>query len=247
MTRIDAKGMYYRQLNELVKQAVADGETEIVLDNVNGQRYIGDGVRGSNVRIVINGTPGNDMAAYMDGPELIVHANGQDAPANTMNDGKIVIHGSAGDTVGYAMRGGKIFIRNNVGYRVGIHMKEYMDKIPVIVVGGKAGDFFGEYMAGGTLMLLGLDLPEEQEMVGNYCGTGMHGGVMYIRGDVPEYKLGKEVKVVNLTAEDEQKIRDLVEEFCGYFGKDPQEVLSVKFNKLIPFNKRPYGNLYCPY
>ncbi len=244
--RIDAKGMYYRQLNALVKQAVAQGETEIILDNVNGQRYIGDGVRGK-ARIIVNGTPGNDMAAYMDGPELIVNANAQDAPANTMNDGKIVIHGSAGDTVGYAMRGGKIYIRDNVGYRVGIHMKEYMEKVPVIVAGGKAGEFFGEYMAGGVLMLLGLDLSEGQEITGNYCGTGMHGGVMYIRGDVPEHKLGKEVKVVELTEADEQKIRELVEEFCEHFGYDAEEILSVKFNKLIPFNKRPYGNLYCPY
>ncbi len=244
--RIDAKGMYYRQLNQLVKEAVAQGEKEIVLDNINGQRYIGDGVRG-DVRIVINGTPGNDMAAYMDGPELIVNANGQDAPANTMNDGKIVIHGSAGDTVGYAMRGGKVFVRNNVGYRVGIHMKEYQDKVPAIVVGGKAGDFFGEYMAGGILMLLGLDLPEGQEMVGNYCGTGMHGGVMYVRGEVPEYKLGKEVKVVEMTEVDDAKVKELVEEFCSYFGYDPAEVLAEKFYKLIPFNKRPYGNLYCTY
>jgi len=247
MTRINAKGMYYRQLNELVKEAVAAGETEIILDNVNGQRYIGDGVTGKNVRIVVNGTPGNDMAAYMNGPELIVNANAQDAPANTMNDGKIVIHGSAGDTVGYAMRGGRIFIKGDVGYRVGIHMKEYEDKVPVIVAGGKAGDFFGEYMAGGILMLLGLNLKGDEELTGNYCGTGMHGGVMYIRGEMPEDKLGKEVKVVELTPSDEQKIQDLVEEFCTYFGYDLKEVMSVKFSKLIPFNKRPYGNLYCTY
>lgn len=246
MKKINAKGMYYRQLNQLVKQAVAEGEDEIVLDNVNGQRYIGDGIS-SKARIIINGTPGNDMAAYMDGLELIVNGNGQDAPANTMNDGKIVFHGSAGDTVGYAMRGGKIFVKGNVGYRVGIHMKEFQDKVPTIVVGGKAGEFFGEYMAGGILMLLGLNLEEGQEVVGNYCGTGMHGGVMYIRGEVAEYKLGKEVKVVELEEADELKIRELVEEFCGYYGYDASEILNAKFSKLIPFNKRPYGNLYCPY
>ncbi|HZW84215.1 MAG TPA: hypothetical protein VFF14_12445 [Candidatus Deferrimicrobium sp.] len=246
MKRIDAKGMYYRQLNELVKQAVAEGEQEIILDNVNGQRYIGDGIS-STARIIINGTPGNDMAAYMDGLELIVNGNGQDAPANTMNNGKIVFHGNAGDTVGYAMRGGKIFVRGHVGYRVGIHMKEYQDRVPTIVVGGKAGDFFGEYMAGGILMLLGLNLEEGQEIVGNYCGTGMHAGVMYVRGEVAEHKLGKEVKVVDMEEADTQKVRQLVEEFCNNFGYDPEEILSTKFSKLIPFNKRPYGNLYCPY
>ncbi|HEX3015820.1 MAG TPA: hypothetical protein VHQ46_05520 [Desulfobacteria bacterium] len=246
MKRIDAKGMYYRELNDLVRQAVAAGETELILDNVNGQRYIGDGIS-AKAKIVVNGTPGNDMAAYMDGPELIINANAQDALANTMNDGKIVVHGSAGDTVGYAMRGGQIFIKGNVGYRVGIHMKEYEHKVPVIVAGGKAGDFFGEYMAGGVLVLLGLGLADGEEITGNYCGTGMHNGVMYVRGEIAEHKLGKEVKVVELDADDKRKVQALVEEFCTYFGYDPAAILAAKFNKLIAYNKRPYGNLYCAY
>ncbi len=246
MKRINAKGMYYSVLNEQIRQAVLEGEQEILLDNVNGQRYIGDGIS-SKARIIINGTPGNDLAAFMDGLELIVNGNGQDAPANTMNSGKIVFHGNAGDTVGYAMRGGKVFVKGSVGYRVGIHMKEYQDRVPTIVAGGKAGDFFGEYMAGGILMLLGLDLAEGQEIVGNYCGTGMHGGVMYIRGTVAKHKLGREVKIVDMDEADGQKVRELVEEFCRYYDYNPEEILSAQFSKLIPYNKRPYGNLYCPY
>lgn len=49
------------------------------------------------------------------------------------------------DATGYAMRGGKIFVRGNAGYRAGIHMKAYKDKTPVLVIGGKAGSFLGEY------------------------------------------------------------------------------------------------------
>ena len=33
-------------------------------------------------------------------------------------------------------------------------------------------------------------------MVGSYVGTGMHGGVMYLRGEVAEHQLGKEVRVL---------------------------------------------------
>ena len=244
MTVLEAKGIYYKQLNEQVRTVFASGEHELRLKNVNGQRYIGDGLSGTQ-RLILEGTPGNDMAAYMDGLEIIVEGNGQDAMGNTMNDGKIVVHGHAGDTVGYAMRGGEIFVRDRVGYRVGIHMKEYLNKIPAIVIGGKAGDFFGEYMAGGVLMLLGLGLEDGEEIVGDYCGTGMHGGVMYIRGEVSEYKLGKEVKIVELTPEDEQKIRHYVGEYVRYFGGSVEEIMAKPFLKLIPYNKRPYGNLYC--
>lgn len=53
-------------------------------------------------------------------------------------------------------------------------------------------------MAGGVLVLLGLGLEAGEEIVGNYCGTGMHAGVMYIRGEVEDYKLGKEIKDVEM-------------------------------------------------
>ncbi len=244
MSLLEAKGVYYKALNEQIRAQFASGISEVRVKHVNGQRYVGDGIRGRQ-RLILEGTPGNDMAAYMDGLELIVEGNAQDAMANTMNEGKIVVHGHAGDTVGYAMRGGEIYIRDHVGYRVGIHMKEYMDKIPAIIIGGKGGEFFGEYMAGGVLMLLGLGLEEGEPIVGSYCGTGMHGGVMYIRGEVEEYKLGKEVKIVELTPEDEEKIRYYVGEYVRYFGGDVNEILAKPFNKLIPYNKRPYGNLYC--
>lgn len=243
MLTIDAKGVYYKELNQQIKKALKEGEESLELVNVNGQRYIGDGISGSQ-RIIVRGTPGNDLAAYMDGLELIIQGNAQDAIANTMNKGTIVVHGNAGDTVGYAMRGGKIFIKGNVGYRVGIHMKEYMDKVPAIVIGGSTGDFFGEYMAGGVMIVLGLEIGDKP-IVGDYCGTGMHGGVIYLRGQVEDYKLGKEVKVVPLEEEDKIKISNYVEEFAGHFGYNAEEILAQQFIKLIPYNKRPYGNLYA--
>ena len=243
MSVIDAKAIYYRQLNQAVRAQLADGETEILLQNVNGQRYIGTGISGTQ-KLIVEGTPGNDMAAFMDGLEIVIRGNAQDAMANTMNEGKIVVHGHAGDTVGYAMRGGEVYVRDNVGYRVGIHMKAYQEKVPAIIIGGWAGDFFGEYMAGGVLMLLGLGMEAGREIVGDFCGTGMHAGVMYIRGEIAEYKLGKEVKIVELTPEDDQRIRYFVGNYVSHFGGDVEEIMAKPFRKLIPFNKRPYGNLY---
>ena len=56
--RIDARYALH-PLKPKIRVAVADGAEEIILDNVLGQRFIGDGVRG-NVRIIINGVPGGD-------------------------------------------------------------------------------------------------------------------------------------------------------------------------------------------
>jgi glutamate synthase domain-containing protein 3 len=162
-----------------------------------------------------------------------------------MNSGRIVIHGMAGDLVGYAMRGGRIFIRGDVGYRVGIHMKSFKKQIPVVVVGGKAGDFFGEYMAGGTLVVLGLDSAPTEPLAGDYLGTGMHGGVIYIRGSVDPERLGKEVSAAELTDEDYGVLDQILKEYCESFGLNAADVESVPFTKLVPTSHRPYGNLYA--
>jgi glutamate synthase domain-containing protein 3 len=197
------------------------------------------------VEIEIFGTPGNDLGAFMNGPRIIVRGNAQDGCGNTMNDGEIIIHGHAGDIIGLSARGGKIFVREDVGYRAGIHMKEYRDRKPALVIGGTAQDFVGEYMAGGVLILLGLNLKEGENHKANFIGTGMHGGVIYLRGSVEEHQLGKEVGVAQLEEADHKVLKQLVGEFAAHFDYDADEILKHKFIKLFPRWLRPYGRLYA--
>ncbi len=244
MTTIDARGVYYRQLNELMKEIIRNGETEIEVLNVNGQRYIGDGITGK-ATITINGVPGNDLATFMNGPTIIVKNNAQDGIGNTMNDGKVIVHGHAGDVLGYGMRGGKLFIKGDVGYRVGIHMKGYMDKKPVIVIGGTAGNFLGEYMAGGYLILVGVEKNDNTPIVGDYLGTGMHGGIMYIRGEIDPYQCGAEVGITDLDKEDKRFLSSILREYCSDLNFDYDKVISGSFVKIYPKSSRPYGRLYA--
>jgi glutamate synthase domain-containing protein 3 len=241
---IDAQGILYRELNAKLRQAVSNGTQKIELRNVYGQRYIGTDLD-KPVEIEIFGTPGNDLGAFMDSPRIIVHGNAQDGCGNTMNNGEIIIHGHAGDILGLSARGGKIFVREDVGYRAGIHMKEYQDKKPMVVVGGTAQDFLGEYMAGGILILLGLNLKEGERHKANFIGTGMHGGAIYIRGDVEEFQLGREVGVAELDENDHSVLRKLIGEFASHFDYNAEEILKHKFIKLFPLYLRPYGRLYA--
>src|SRR4030066_1931880 len=169
MVEIDATGILTRELNTRLREATVNGTKKIELRNVYGQRYIGTDL-GKPIEIEIYGTPGNDLGSFMDGPRIIVRGNAQDGCGNTMNDGEIVVHGHAGDITGLSARGGEIFVRDGVGYRTGIHMKEYGDKKPVLVIGGTAQDFFGEYMAGGTVILLGLTLKEGEHHKARFIG-----------------------------------------------------------------------------
>lgn len=300
---IDAAGLHYRELNARVKLAILECKSgkfpHIILNNVLGHRYIGDGIKGEAL-IIVNGTPGNDMAVFMDGPQIEVFGNGQDGIGNTMNSGRIVVHGDCGDILGYSMRGGEIYIKGNVGWRSGIHMKSYLEKFPVIVIGGKAGDFLGEYMAGGIIILLGLDVEKEMpadnpgseatvvptkqdpakqysakqdpamklspttksrepyyferfyttsdgQAAGNYIGTGMHGGAIFLKGDIEEYKFGKEVSRLPLDDNDREILKTYITNYCTYFDFDKSKILRQElkgFIKLAPFSHRPYGKLY---
>jgi glutamate synthase domain-containing protein 3 len=242
--KIDTAGVYYRDLNARLRSIAGDHVVKIDLVNVHGQRYIGTDIN-KPVEIEIFGTPGNDLGAFMNGPRIIVRGNAQDGCGNTMNEGEIIVHGRAGDTVGLSARGGKIFIKGDVGYRAGIHMKEYKEKKPVIVIGGTAQDFFGEYMAGGVLILLGLNLAAGERHRTKYIGTGMHGGVIYVRGDIAGWQLGKEVGVTELGAADRDTLNKYIVEFAGEFDYDAEKILADKFIKLYPRWLRPYGRLYA--
>ena len=129
MTQLRADGKHFQLLNEEIHACM---DTDIELTGCMGQRYIASGLSGKHLRI--HGIPGNALGAYADGCTVEVFGNAQDA-------------------TGYAMRGGSILVEGNVGYRAGIHMKAYKDQIPVLVIGGEAGSFLGEYQAGGINLL----------------------------------------------------------------------------------------------
>lgn len=244
---IDAHGVYYRQLNEAIRGAFADGAKTVRLAGVNGQRYIGNAITGNDLRIEIEGVPGGDMAMFMNGPTIVTSGNAQDGLANTMNAGCVYVNGDAGDVLGYGMRGGKVFVKGDVGYRVGIHMKAFENLVPKVVCGGKARDFFGEYMAGGILVLLGYHTQfAGQPLVGGFCGAGMHGGTIYLRGEVEPWQVGKECGIFAADEHDMEVLRPLVEEYAQAFGFDAAEILSSPFTRLTPTSHRPYGKLYAP-
>jgi glutamate synthase domain-containing protein 3 len=239
--RVDASGLSFKELNELIRTHVRNGAKRIELVNVNGQRYISDGLSGE-LELIVHGTAGNDLGAFMNGPIITVYGDVGDGAGNTMNKGKIVVHGHAGDVIGYSMRGGEILIKGNAGYRVGIHMKEYLQSIPVIVVGGLARDFLGEYMAGGRIVVLGLNADEEP--VGDYIGTGMHGGVIYVRGKVEEDKLGVGARTVPVSEEDWAELKLLATKYSEAFG-EAVPVAKEEFTKVVPLSHRPYERTYA--
>ena len=234
---INAKDLAFQAINEAIRRP----DPDITLTDCGGQRFIGAGM--SDKTLTIEGIPGNALGAYLNGASITVKGNAQDAVGDTMNDGRIVIHGNIGDAAGYAMRGGSIYVKGNAGYRAGIHMKAYQKKVPVMVIGGCAGSFLGEYQAGGLIIVLGLNRGG-RKIVGNFPCTGMHGGKMILRSDCSDLVFPGQVSARPATDEDMFEIKKYVGEYCRLFCADESAVMEAPFTVVTPDSNNPYKQLY---
>lgn len=234
---LNVKGLDHKTLNQQIRSF----DIDVTISECCGQRFIAAGMKDKH--ITIDGIPGNALGAYLDGATIEVNGNAQDAVGDTMNDGKIIIHGNIGDAAGYAMRGGKIYIQGDAGYRAGIHMKAYKDKIPVMIIGGKAGSFLGEYQAGGVIIVLGKG-DNERKIVGNFPCTGMHGGKIILRGNAKDIVFPQNVCVEAATHNDIESIESELIEYCEVFGYNIKEIMNSEFTIVIPDSKNPYKQMY---
>jgi glutamate synthase domain-containing protein 3 len=187
---VDASELGYQQINRVLRECVQKGIREVSLLNVRGQRYIGVGVEGQ-LYVRIYGTPGNCLANLNESIDFEVFGSVQDDVGDVMHGGSVVVHGDARDVLGQALQGGTVLVKGNAGNRCGIQMREYSEKRPYLIVGGRVDDYLGEYMAGGVITVLGLgyegtDVP----VTGRSVGTGMVGGRIYVRGLVQRSHIG---------------------------------------------------------
>jgi glutamate synthase domain-containing protein 3 len=122
---------------------------------------------------------------------------------------------------------------------------------PVVVYGGKTKEFFGEYMSGGVLVALGMkidgkkitEVPDDQ-VVGGSLGSGIHGGVIYVRGKVPEENLGVGATEFPFTEEDKKLLTPYFKQFSKYFNVPIKRIWERKITKIAPASSRPYASYY---
>lgn len=233
---IDANRQKFELINEMI---INSQDSAVTIDNCCGERFIGAGC--SDKKITINGIPGNALGAYLDGGTIVVNGNVQDAVGDTLNEGKIIVYGDAGDALGYAMRGGKIFVKGRSGYRTGVHIKEYGDKKPFIIIGKTAGDFLGEYQAGGVIIVLNVN--NEKNPVGNYAANGIYGGCIFVRSDKPINI--DEAKTHCEKVEPDDETKNLIKEFCETFNYDYHNIIHSTYYKISPNTQNPYKKMYA--
>lgn len=220
-----------KELNARMKE-----QDSMVLTGILGQRYLGNAfIKGA---YELHGYAGNGFASFLNGASMTLYGNAQEAVADTMSSGSVVIHGSCGDALAYGMRGGRVFVKQNCGARCGVHMKEYGEET-LLIIGGVAKDFLGEYLSGGTILVLNQAL--DAHPVGRYCGVGAHGGAIYVRMQrpLPGWQ----------PVEEDTRIRidQLISEYCQVMQLDSRQFQEAAFYQLPLSKSNPYEGLYITY
>jgi glutamate synthase domain-containing protein 3 len=90
--------------------------------------------------------------------------------------------------------------------------------------------------------VLGIDC--DSVPIGNFTGTGMHGGQIFIRTDKELSNLPKQVTAEIATNEDMKQIYPYINEFANRFNKKTDELTQGTFFVLKPNARNPYKQLY---
>ena len=109
-----------------------------------------------------------------------------------------------------------------------------------------AGSFLGEYQAGGTIIVLGLDR-DEGVPCGSYLGTGMHGNAQTFLRCEEEPEVNEFLEVEKLTGEGLAPILEYLKRYADLFDISLQKITEKPFWKISPGDKNPFDSLYTPY
>ena len=140
------------------------------------------------------------------------------------------------------MRGGKIYVQGNAGYRAGNPYEGLQRKIPVMIIGGCAGSFLGEYQAGGIIIVLGLH-KNSKSIVGNFHVPVCTAEKCFCAETAETYAF-RQVTAKTAGDEDLEEIREYLSEYCADFGYSLDGILSEPFTVITPDSKNPYKQMY---
>lgn len=77
--------------------------------------------------------------------------------------------------------------------------------------------FLPSIWQGGTLIVLGLNRDKNQDIVSDHCATGMHGGKIYVRGEVPEHHISPNISVSELNEEENEELLRCIKKILRSF------------------------------
>ncbi len=203
--RVAGKRVDSRIIEEQIQAAVVQGHHRLQVEAF-GQHGIGGRLwraGDDRVEIEIVGQPGQRVGSMgFANTSIEVHGPASDDVGWLNAGAEIVVHGNVGNGCANAMAQGKIYVAGNIGAR-GMTMTKQNPRFdpPELWILGSAGDYFGEFMAGGTAVICGYEAQNSENVMGYRPFVGMVGGKVFFRGPHGRYSQS-DAKIVTLGDED---------------------------------------------
>lgn len=169
---IEAVDRSTREVNQLIRHAIEQGQQDIHVYDPRGRHSLGVALFNA-VHLIFGGSVGFYCGAMGDGPTVEIHGSAGWSTGEGLQSGSVVVRGNAGNATGAAMHGGTVCVHGNAAARTGIGMVGGM-----VVIGGNVGFMSGFMMHDGDLIVCGN--------ASERLGHGMNGGRIYVAGAVQQ-------------------------------------------------------------
>jgi glutamate synthase domain-containing protein 3 len=214
--RFDLATESLRSLNLFLhKHAVAEGVSQVHVDNPDGAHSIGCGLN-APLDVEIHGHVGYYVAGMNQEATVTVHGNAGPGAAENMMSGRVHIHGFASTAAGASAHGGLLVIDGDASLRCGISLKG-----GDIVVGGSVGSFSAFMAQAGRIVICGD--------AGDALGDSLYEAVLYVRGKVRS--LGADARFEPMTDFDRESLGQLLGE--AGLSHDPAEFRRIASAKSL--------------
>ena len=183
------------------------------------RKYGGDGLPDDTIDITMHGAVGQSLGAFIPkGLTLRLYGDANDHVGKGLSGGRVIVRQDekaivkseenviAGNVIGYGATSGEIFIRGIVGERFCVR-----NSGATAIVEG-VGDHGCEYMTGGMAIVLGK--------IGRNFAAGMSGGRAFVLDLDPRLVNPDMVDVLALPADQDMKLKSLIQRFYGETGSE---------------------------
>jgi len=204
------------------------------------RKFGGDGLPDDTIDISLHGAVGQSLGAFIPkGLTLRLYGDANDHVGKGISGGRVIVRQDekaivkseenviAGNVIGYGATSGEIFIRGIVGERFCVR-----NSGATAIVEG-VGDHGCEYMTGGIAIVLGK--------IGRNFAAGMSGGRAFVLDLDPRLVNPDMVDVLALPADQDAKIKSLIERFYAETGSEVAhalindwESLKVRISMVMP-------------
>lgn len=226
MAEIDCAGKTTREINLAIKQLVAQGATEVVVQNPAARHNLGVALL-QPARVLFAGSVGYYCAGMSDGPTVEIHGSAGWGLAESMLSGTVIVHGHAGNGAAASIRSGTVVIHGDAAARAGVSMKG-----GVLLIAGSCGYMTGFMGQKGTIIVCGD--------TGEAFADSMYDTVCFVGGRIAE--LGNDAIVAAPTTEEQAFLATMLAQYLPQQAHPPvqkfQKVLAGR--KLWNFDKRDW-------